>query len=793
MPEEGPTATATAAAAAEPARAAAAASSAAASSGGGGSPPLPIPHDHCHASATTVTVATCNLNQWALDFAGNLERVLRSCEGAREAGASYRLGPELELCGYGCEDHFLESDTYAHCWESLAELLGRGATDGLLCDFGMPVLHGGARYNCRVLCRDRRVLLVRPKAAMADSGNYRESRYFASYRPPSAAAAQQQQQQQVLLPPHLFSKFHGQRHAPFGLHCLALADGVTVGCESCEELWTPRSQHIDMALRGVDIIGNGSGSHHELRKLDARLDLVVGATRKCGGVYLYANQRGCDGGRLYYDGCAMIVCNGRVLAQARQFDVRDVEVVAATVDLDDVRSYRASIPSLGMQAAELHASGGGGSGFVRCDDLALTGPGANIAADGTRLHPRPEGSDEGIRLHKPEEECCLGPACWLWDFLRRSGAAGFFLPLSGGADSSATATIVGAMCHMVTEAAREDPQGEVAAECRRVCRMDGDDAPPSWVPADPQDMASRVFHTAFMGTDNSSEATLSRAKRLGEAIGSYHLSIKIDLMVEAMLKVFQLTTGKMPQFSSRGGSISEDLALQNIQARLRMVTAYLFAQLLPWVRGRNGFLLVLGSANVDEGLRGYMTKYDCSSADLNPIGAISKNDLKRMLLWAAEEYEFGVLNDVANAPPTAELRPIEQGEDGNTNQEHTQTDEEDMGMSYAELGLYGRLRKISRCGPVSMYRKLCVTWSHLSPHEVAAKVKRFFYYYSINRHKMCTITPSYHAEAYSPDDNRFDLRQFLYPTNWKRQFAVIDAMADAACADDIGKAHLKLN
>ncbi len=41
---------------------------------------------------------------------------------------------------------------------------------------------------------------------------------------------------------------------------------------------------------------------------------------------------------------------------------------------------------------------------------------------------------------------------------------------------------------------------------------------------------------------------------------------------------------------------------------------------------------------------------------------------------------------------------------------------------------------------------------------------------------MTTITPSYHAEAYSPDDNRFDLRQFLYNTRWTRQFAVIDEM-----------------
>jgi NAD+ synthase (glutamine-hydrolysing) len=101
-----------------------------------------------------------------------------------------------------------------------------------------------------------------------------------------------------------------------------------------------------------------------------------------------------------------------------------------------------------------------------------------------------------------------------------------------------------------------------------------------------------------------------------------------------------------------------------------------------------------------------------------------------------------------------------------------------------------------------------VTWSHLSPREVADKVKRFFFYYSVNRHKMCTITPgtyrleyvfratnatadnlfascknstitkAYHAEGYSPDDNRFDLRQFLYNVKWDRQFSVIDQLVE---------------
>lgn len=48
-----------------------------------------------------------------------------------------------------------------------------------------------------------------------------------------------------------------------------------------------------------------------------------------------------------------------------------------------------------------------------------------------------------------------------------------------------------------------------------------------------------------------------------------------------------------------------------------MVMAYMFAQLLPFVRGRQGGLLVLGSANVDESLRGYFTKYECVSFSLS--------------------------------------------------------------------------------------------------------------------------------------------------------------------------------
>ena len=74
-------------------------------------------------SSQLMKLASCNLNQWALDFDGNKARIVKSIEEAKKLGCRFRLGPELEIPGYGCEDHFLEQDTYIHSWEVLCELL----------------------------------------------------------------------------------------------------------------------------------------------------------------------------------------------------------------------------------------------------------------------------------------------------------------------------------------------------------------------------------------------------------------------------------------------------------------------------------------------------------------------------------------------------------------------------------------------------------------------------------------------------------------------------------------------
>ncbi|XP_023281286.1 glutamine-dependent NAD(+) synthetase isoform X3 [Seriola lalandi dorsalis] len=655
-----------------------------------------------------VTLATCSLNQWSLDFEGNLERILKSIEIAKTHGAKYRLGPELEICGYGCADHFYESDTLLHSFQVLRKLLESPVTQDIICDVGMPIMHHNVRYNCRVLFLNsmlapscRKILLIRPKMLMANHGSYRELRWFSPWN-------QLRKTEEYFLP-RMIQEVTGQDTVPFG-DCVLSTKDTCIGTEICAELWNPRSPHIDMGLDGVEIFTNSSASHHELRKADQRVNLVRSATTK--------------------------------------------EVITATVDLEDVRSYRGELcqPLMESEHKPCHRVKVDFP-LSTCDDFYL-----------------PTHQPIMWHFHTPEEEISLGPACWLWDYLRRSGQAGFLLPLSGGVDSSSTACLVHSMCVLLCQAV-EDGNTQVLKDIRRVV---GDD---SYCPQQAKELCGRIFTTCYMASENSSEDTRNRAKELASQIGSSHMNINIDMAVKGILGIFSAVTGRWPQFHANGGSHRENLALQNVQARVRMVLAYLFAQLSLWASGRPGGLLVLGSANVDESLTGYFTKYDCSSADINPIGGISKTDLKGFLLYCAEQFQLSALRGILAAPPTAELEPLTDGQ-------VSQTDEADMGMTYSELSVIGRLRKISKCGPFSMFCKLIHMWKEvLSPTEVAQKVKHFFWMYSVNRHKMTTVTPSYHAESYSPDDNRFDLRPFLYNTHWTWQFRCIDTQVSQMTAN----------
>ncbi|KAK9509611.1 hypothetical protein O3M35_006883 [Rhynocoris fuscipes] len=681
-----------------------------------------------------VIVAVSTLNQWALDFDGNMNRILQSIRLAKLHGAKYRSGPELEICGYTCEDHFLEEDTVLHSWEVLLSIMTSPISQNIIVDVGMPVMYKHCIYNCRVIFYNKKILLIRPKLLLCDDGNYRESRWFTPWRRAKAI-------EEYHLPQFIVAAI-GQQTTTMGDAVIRTND-TTIGYEICEELWNPQSSHIPLSIEGVEIIVNSSGSYMELHKAYVTIDLIKAATFKAGGCYLFSNLRGCDGGRLFFNGCSCISMNGDVIARTDQFSLIDVEVASATIDLDQVSSFRNSKRSRCYLSA--HTTEFYHRIYV---DVTLSN---NMSA--------PLTTPIVWHYHTSEEEICYGPACWLWDYLRRSGQGGFFLPLSGGVDSCSTACIVYSMCTMVVDSCQHS---EDVLTCIRKIVSDV-----NYTPVDAKELCGRLFFTCYMATENSSTSTKARAKQLSQQIGSYHSEINISGAVSAMLNIFALITGMRPRFSVHGGSPRECLAMQNVQARVRMVMAYLFAQLMLWAKGRPGGLLVLGSANVDESLRGYLTKYDCSSADVNPIGGISKTDLKSFLNFAKDRFNLPVLGEILSAPPTAELVPLADGE-------LVQTDEADMGMTYAELSTMGRSRKIDRAGPYSMFISLISVWRDMTPHQVAEKVKHFYRCYALNRHKMTVLTPSVHAEGYSPDDNRFDLRPFLYNISFRWQFNAID-------------------
>lgn len=69
------------------------------------------------------------------------------------------------------------------------------------------------------------------------------------------------------------------------------------------------------------------------------------ASSRNGGVYVYSNLKGCDGGRVYYDGGSLICLNGNIIQQLPQFSIPEVEVALGAIDIDVVRRYRTAMNS----------------------------------------------------------------------------------------------------------------------------------------------------------------------------------------------------------------------------------------------------------------------------------------------------------------------------------------------------------------------------------------------------------------------------------------------------------------
>mmetsp|Transcript_25509 Transcript_25509/g.22512 ORF Transcript_25509/g.22512 Transcript_25509/m.22512 type:complete len:260 (-) Transcript_25509:1065-1844(-) len=257
---------------------------------------------------------------------------------------------------------------------------------------------------------------------LADDGNYREGRYFTAWKNQDAL--------EEFSLPEIVQRATGQKKTFIGIPIIKLRD-TEIAHEICEELWQPGSPHIAMSLDGAEIIFNSSGSHFSLGRIASRIDLIKEATSKSGGAYAYTNQIGCDGTRKYYDGCSMVTVNGQFISIGSRFTLQDVEVNTCVIDLDAIRSRKMSVRSNNHSPTSIKKA------FPRIEvDFYFC-----------QTHDKATSSiDERTHIMSKYSEIGYGPAVYLWDYMRKSGACAYFIPLSGGADSAASSLIVQHMC-----------------------------------------------------------------------------------------------------------------------------------------------------------------------------------------------------------------------------------------------------------------------------------------------------------------------------------------------------------
>lgn len=300
----------------------------------------------------------------------------------------------------------------------------------------------------------------------------------------------------------------------------------------------------------------------------------------------------------------------------------------------------------------------------------------------------------------------------LFDYLRKSKGKGFVLSLSGGADSSSILVLVVQMVKTGIEELgitsflekinREDLIGKVSNE---------------------NEITKHILITAYQGSKNSSNETLTSAKTLAVSVGATFYHWPIDQQIETAIATIEDKLERKLTWSK------DDIALQNIQARSRSP--------LIWMLANISNSILLTTSNRSEGSVGYTTMDGDSSGSLAPIAGIDKSFLLAWLKWAEVELNFNALSFVNQLTPTAELRPLQS----------TQSDEDDL-MPYSVLQQIEELFIKERKSPYTIYQELS---GNSSNPLLARRIIKFFNLWSRNQWKRERIAPSFHLDDYNID------------------------------------------
>ncbi|GAB5441544.1 MAG: NAD(+) synthase [Fuerstiella sp.] len=631
-----------------------------------------------------IRVAAGILNQTPLDWDGNHQRVCQAIEQAQQQQAAVLCLPELCLTGYGCEDMFLSPHVWQTAWDMLQDIVP--LTKNMLVTVGMPLYVTNGVYNVACIIADRRVIGFVPKQHLAGDGLHYEPRWFKAW------------------PAETITEYrHGDDCWPIG-DVLFEVDGVRIGFEICEDAWVAGRPGNRMAECGVDVILNPSASHFAFGKHEIRKRFVLEGSRSFGVSYVYANQVGNEAGRAIYDGGALIASNGELVAAGVRFGFQPVDVICADVDIDRTRTRRAGIHSQRTDLSE------------DVDDRI-------VRVDG-RLKRSENAVTSPLELSVPDqhEEFTRAISLALFDYLRKSFSHGFVVSMSGGADSSATACLIRCM----TESA--------VAELS----IDGLRDRLAWIDWSETDesvdtLMKRLFTGVYQATRNSSETTRQAAQAVTIGVGGTYHELDIDPLVAGYTSTIEAAIGHSLNWQQH------DITLQNIQARTRSPSIWMFANL------QNA--LLLSTSNRSEAAVGYATMDGDTSGGLSPIAGIDKAFLREWLQRIETDScggcgPFPALQLVNRQQPTAELRPAE----------YEQTDEGDL-MPYPLLDEIEGYAIGEKMAPAEVLEELVRRHEGIDRSQLIEWVRRFFRLWSRNQWKRERYAPSFHV-----DDKNLDPR-----------------------------------
>ncbi len=657
-----------------------------------------------------IKVAAACLNQIPFDWDHNVANIRAALAAARAEGVTVVCLPELCLTGYGCEDAFFAPGLQDEAFRCLEALLPD--TRGMVVSFGLPLYHEKALYNVAALAVDGAIAGFVGKRFLAGDGIHYEPRWFKEW--PAG-------EQDVVE--------HGDREWPIGDVLFDVGD-VRLGFEICEDAWVANRPGADLALRGVDLLLNPSASHFAFGKFTVRQRFVIEGSRAFGVGYLYANLLGNEAGRVVYDGGAMVASGGALLARGRRLGFAPFELAIAVVDVEANRREQARRgshrPRHDAEAAVV--------------ELPFAWPARRPEAAPAIATSWEDGPD--VR----HEEFARTVALGLWDYLRKSRGHGYVVSISGGADSAACAVLVRTAIDLAL--AELGPDGVRAA----LGSLGLDAATAS----DAAALTHRLLACAYQPTANSGEVTRTAAREVAAAVGAEFHLFEVDALLRGYLATVETAIGRTLTWER------DDVALQNIQARVRAPSIWLLANL------RNAILLT--TSNRSEAAVGYATMDGDTAGGLAPLGGIDKTYLRVWLRWMESTGVSGLapiaaLRFINAQQPTAELRPPGQA----------QTDEKDL-MPYDVLEAIEDEAIRDKRMPVEVLAEVAPRFPEHALADLVVWIERFFTLWCRNQWKRERFAPGFHL-----DDKNLDPRSWcrfpILSGGFARELAALRAYA----------------